>query len=85
MVEIAFVQQMEIVLLCDAVCPWSAGRDENRGEKEKGDARFEILPVDDKLGHVSHRVFEVEMVPVAVRAWRVAGIKLDAINVVPKL
>lgn len=61
--------------------------DKARGEKGKGDARFEILPVNDKLGHVSHRVLEIESVPVAVviRTWRqVPSIKFDAINVVPK-
>ena len=52
----------------------------------KGDARFEIGPIDHKLGHTLYRVFEVKMVPVAIviHAWPMPGIKLDAIDVVPK-
>ena len=53
----------------------------------KGDARFEIGPIDHKLGHILHRVFEVEIVPVpiVIHAWPMPGIKLDAMDVAPKL
>jgi hypothetical protein len=62
----------------------------SRLKKDKywgGDLRFEIRPVDDKLGYIFYRVLEVEMVPVAViiRVWPMPGIELDAVDVVPEL
>ena len=53
----------------------------------KGDARFEIGPVDHKLGHILHHVFDIKMVPVGIviHGWPMPGIKLDAIDVVPRL
>ena len=91
MVKLAFVQETEIVLFCYAV--YSSRQVEIRrglgkgdGREGKGDTRFEIWPIDHKLGHILYRIFEIKMVPMAivVYAWPMPGIKLDAIDVVPK-
>ena len=90
-VELAFVQETEVVLFCYAVYPSRQAeirRGLGKGDRKegKGDARFEIWQIGHKFGHILHRVFGVEMVSVAIvlHAWPMSCIKLDAIDVVPK-